>query len=93
MLLLSSCPVHHLLMKGMMQPRVVHINSVSNLVENITFMHCPPERRVTVAVPVRVHFSALINNSKAQTVVSSAAEAIAFLLKPVSAQVCYCVCV
>lgn len=35
-------------------PRVIHINSVSNMVENITFMHCPPERQVTVAVPVRV---------------------------------------
>ncbi|KAL3150318.1 hypothetical protein ABBQ32_000165 [Trebouxia sp. C0010 RCD-2024] len=35
-------------------PRVVHINAVSNLVENITFMHCPPERRITVPVPVQV---------------------------------------
>lgn len=35
-------------------PRVVHINSVSNLVENITFMHCPPGRRVVVPVPVKV---------------------------------------
>ena len=37
-----------------MQPRVVHVNSVSNLVENITFMHCPPDRRITVPVPVQV---------------------------------------
>lgn len=38
----------------MVQPRVVHINSVSNVVENITFMHCPPERRIKVPVPVQV---------------------------------------
>lgn len=37
-----------------MQPRVVHINAVSNLVENITFMHCPPGRQVSVPVPVQV---------------------------------------
>lgn len=35
-------------------PRVVHINSVSNVVENITFMHCPPERKIKVPVPVQV---------------------------------------
>ncbi|DBA78857.1 hypothetical protein WJX77_002125 [Trebouxia sp. C0004] len=35
-------------------PRVVHINSVSNVVENITFMHCPPDCRITVPIPVQV---------------------------------------
>ncbi|KAA6423524.1 MAG: 50S ribosomal [Trebouxia sp. A1-2] len=35
-------------------PRVVHINSVSNVVENITFMHCPPGRKITVPIPVEV---------------------------------------
>lgn len=36
------------------QPRVVHINAVSNVVENITFMYCPPGRQVSVPVPVQV---------------------------------------
>ena len=33
---------------------MVHVNSASNLVENITFMHCPPDRNITVPVPVQV---------------------------------------
>lgn len=35
-------------------PRVIHINSVSNMVENITFMHCPPDRMIEVPVPIQV---------------------------------------
>ena len=50
-------------MLDVVQPRVVHINSVSNVVENITFMHCPPERRIKVPVPVQVITSALHHSS------------------------------
>lgn len=37
-----------------MQPRNIHMNAATDLVENVTFMYCPPERTVQVAVPVRV---------------------------------------
>jgi len=36
------------------QPRQVHRNAVTDVVENVTFVHCPPERRILVNVPVRV---------------------------------------
>ncbi|KAK9845921.1 hypothetical protein WJX81_006044 [Elliptochloris bilobata] len=35
-------------------PRQVHRNAVTDVVENVTFMHCPSERRVLVHVPVRL---------------------------------------
>ncbi|CAL8468428.1 g7968 [Coccomyxa elongata] len=35
-------------------PRLVHINATTDEVENITLMHCPPERIVTIAVPIKV---------------------------------------
>jgi hypothetical protein len=37
-----------------MQPRNVHVNAATDVVENITFMHCPPERTVKVDVPIEV---------------------------------------
>lgn len=37
-----------------LQPRMVHINAVTDEVENITLMHCPPERVVEIAVPIKV---------------------------------------
>lgn len=36
------------------QPRQVHRNAVTDVVENVTFLHCPPERRILVHIPVRV---------------------------------------
>ena len=45
-----------------LQPRMVHRSMVTDVVENITLMHCPPERTVKVPVPVQVtcalHWSA-----------------------------------
>lgn len=35
-------------------PRNVHINAVSDELENVTFMHCPRGRQVTVDVPLRL---------------------------------------
>ena len=39
---------------GCLQPRVIHINAVSDVIENVTFMWCPPERLVEVEVPITV---------------------------------------
>ena len=46
----------------LLQPRLVHVNAATRAVENISFLHCPAERRVQVDVPVRVSltFVALI---------------------------------
>eukprot|EP00879_Flechtneria_rotunda_P030280 GHRR01032895.1.p1 GENE.GHRR01032895.1~~GHRR01032895.1.p1 ORF type:complete len:189 (+),score=56.19 GHRR01032895.1:149-715(+) len=35
-------------------PKAVHMNSVTLDVENFRFMFCPPDRRVTVNVPVKL---------------------------------------
>lgn len=34
--------------------RQVHVNAVSDMVENVTLLHCPPDRRVLVDIPIRV---------------------------------------
>ena len=36
------------------QPRMLHVNSVSDAIENVTLMYCPPDRRVKVEVPLKV---------------------------------------
>lgn len=36
------------------QPRILHVNAVSDEIENVTLMYCPPDRRVKVEVPLKV---------------------------------------
>ena len=40
----------------MLQPRLLHMNAVTGAVENVTFMHMPPERRAVIPVPIQVCF-------------------------------------
>lgn len=40
-----------------LQPRILHVNSVSDAIENVTLMYCPPDRRVQVEVPLKVSHS------------------------------------
>ena len=37
-----------------LQPRILHRDPVTDAVENLTLMYCPPERRVTVPVRIKV---------------------------------------
>ncbi|KAK9798532.1 hypothetical protein WJX73_010550 [Symbiochloris irregularis] len=34
--------------------RTVHRNAKTDMVENVAFMHCPPERKVEVPVPIKI---------------------------------------
>ena len=36
------------------QPRMIHMNAKTDVVENVTFMYCPADRQVQVAVPIKV---------------------------------------
>ena len=33
----------------------MHLTAASDVIENVTLMHCPPERRVRIDVPLRVY--------------------------------------
>ena len=37
-----------------LQPRLLHMNAVTDAVQNVTFMHMPPERRAVFDVPIEV---------------------------------------
>ena len=42
------------------QPKQVHRNAVTEMIENITFLHCPEDRHVNVRVPVVVRLGAVL---------------------------------
>lgn len=42
------------LLNWSLQGRQVHLTSTTDAVENVTLLHCPPDRRVRVEVPLRV---------------------------------------
>ena len=46
--------LHELTRLVCLQPRLLHVNAVTDAVENVTFMHMPAERRAVFEVPVRV---------------------------------------
>ena len=37
-----------------LQPRLLHMNAVTDAVQNVTFMHMPEERRAVFDVPIKV---------------------------------------
>ena len=49
---------------GVAQTRTVHRNAVTDMVENVAFMHCPPERKVTVPVPIKAWALGVTSASK-----------------------------
>lgn len=37
-----------------LQPRLLHMNAVTDAIQNVTFMHMPPKRRAVFDVPIEV---------------------------------------
>lgn len=38
-----------------LQPKIVHVNSVTDIVENVNFMHAPEGRFISAKIPIQVH--------------------------------------
>lgn len=49
---------------AVLQPKIIHVNSVTDIVENVNFMHAPEERFMSAKIPIKVRHGHLYSHEK-----------------------------
>ena len=56
---------------SLVQPKIIHVNSVTDIVENVNFMYAPEERFISAKIPIQVRHDRLEDQKSSVTLLGT----------------------